>query len=342
MSSPRVTQKDIARRLGLTQATVSLALSNHPGVSPETREKVLLAAKELGYVADPYLSGLSAYRKSVQPAHFQGMLAWLSNYPENTSWRNTPVFNRYFEGAVRRAGELGYGLKEYCLHTEGMTSSRMESILVARNIRGLLLSPQPDANLKMDFCFRRFSAVTFGYTLTQPQLNLVTSNQYRSMEALFRKLLALGYKRPGLAMADYSDQRADHNWSAAFWSEQRLLPECNRVPLLLPKQFDQDVFIEWFKKHRPDVVIALWPEVKAWLEAAGESIPETTGLVLFSLTDQAGEFSGICENSELIGAKAVEFLIEMIHRGELDTPEVPTCILVDGTWVPGKTVRAIS
>lgn len=342
MPSPRVTQKDIARHLGLTQATVSLALSNHPGVRSETREKVLQTAKELGYVADPYLSGLSAYRKSVQPAHFQGMLAWLSNYPENASWRKTPVFKRYFEGAVRRAEQLGYGLKEYRLHTEGMTSSRMENILVAQNIRGLLVAPQPDASLTMDFCFRRFSAVTFGYTLTQPQLNLVTSNQYRSMEALFRKLLALGYKRPGFAMADYSDQRADHNWSAAFLSEQRLLPARNRVPLLLPKQFDQEVFIEWHKKHRPDVVVALWPEVKNWLEAAGESVPESTGLVLFSLTNHDSEFSGMWENSELIGAKAVEFLIEMIHRGESGVPEVPICVLVDGTWVQGKTVRTIS
>ncbi len=343
MSSPRVTQKDIARHLGLTQAAVSLALSNHSGVSQKTKDRVLQAAEELGYVVDPYLSGLSAYRKSVQPAHFQGLLAWLSNYPEHESWRNTPAFQRYFDGAVRRAGELGYELKEYRLHTDGMTSARMAQILVAQNVRGLLVPPQPQpaAHQKMDFCFDRFSAVTIGHTLIQPQLNLVVSNQYRSMKVIFHNLLAMGYRRPGLALAEFNNERTDNNWSAAFWSEQRQLPECSRVPLFLPERLEQETFIEWFRQHRPDVVVALWPGLKGWLEAAGERIPESVGLALLSVTDQNDELSGTCENPELIGAKTVEFLIDMIHRGEAGVPDVPACLLVDGTWVPGKTVRSI-
>jgi LacI family transcriptional regulator len=43
------TMKDVARRAGVSKATVSLVLNKKPGVSPETQQAVLLAAQELAY-----------------------------------------------------------------------------------------------------------------------------------------------------------------------------------------------------------------------------------------------------------------------------------------------------
>jgi DNA-binding LacI/PurR family transcriptional regulator len=47
---PRVTAFDVAQRAGVTQPTVSRALSGSPKVSEETRARVVAAAQELGYV----------------------------------------------------------------------------------------------------------------------------------------------------------------------------------------------------------------------------------------------------------------------------------------------------
>lgn len=44
-----ITIKDIAQQTGVSVATVSLALNNRPGVSPETRARVLEVAGQLGY-----------------------------------------------------------------------------------------------------------------------------------------------------------------------------------------------------------------------------------------------------------------------------------------------------
>jgi len=46
----RVTVKDIAKIAGVTQPTVSKALNNEPGVSEQTRMRILTIAKELNYV----------------------------------------------------------------------------------------------------------------------------------------------------------------------------------------------------------------------------------------------------------------------------------------------------
>lgn len=58
MTTRRPTSFDIAALAGVSQPTVSRALSGNPSVSEETRERVLAAAKELHYTVDKNASGL--------------------------------------------------------------------------------------------------------------------------------------------------------------------------------------------------------------------------------------------------------------------------------------------
>jgi DNA-binding LacI/PurR family transcriptional regulator len=55
--------EDVARRVGLSTASVSLVLSNAPGPSAETRRRVLDAAAELGYRPDRNASLLARRRR---------------------------------------------------------------------------------------------------------------------------------------------------------------------------------------------------------------------------------------------------------------------------------------
>jgi LacI family transcriptional regulator len=56
----RVTSRDVAKMAGVSRTTVSLVLNNVPGIqiSQETRQRVLQAAKELGYVPDAMAQAL--------------------------------------------------------------------------------------------------------------------------------------------------------------------------------------------------------------------------------------------------------------------------------------------
>jgi DNA-binding LacI/PurR family transcriptional regulator len=58
MTIRRPTSFDIAALAGVSQPTVSRALSGNPSVSAETRERVLAAARELNYTVDKNASGL--------------------------------------------------------------------------------------------------------------------------------------------------------------------------------------------------------------------------------------------------------------------------------------------
>lgn len=51
---------DVARRAGVSIATVSRAVNNHDGLRPQTRARVLAAVEELGYSPDATARGLSS------------------------------------------------------------------------------------------------------------------------------------------------------------------------------------------------------------------------------------------------------------------------------------------
>ncbi|HEY9228239.1 MAG TPA: LacI family DNA-binding transcriptional regulator, partial [Gemmatimonadaceae bacterium] len=50
MAAARVTLKDIAKTVGLSMATVSRALADHPDISGETKDRVREAAQALSYI----------------------------------------------------------------------------------------------------------------------------------------------------------------------------------------------------------------------------------------------------------------------------------------------------
>ena len=64
-----ITIKHIAQRLDLSVATVGRALTDHPRISRATKERVRLAAKELGYVANA-----AARVMRGGPSHLVGLL----------------------------------------------------------------------------------------------------------------------------------------------------------------------------------------------------------------------------------------------------------------------------
>ncbi|PAW76422.1 MAG: LacI family transcriptional regulator [Verrucomicrobia bacterium Tous-C9LFEB] len=336
----RPTQRDIAQQAGTTQATVSLALSNHPRISTQQRKQIQQIARQMGYEIDPYLSGLSAYRRKLRPPQFHGVLAWISNDVCGESWKDITTFQHYFRGASVQAAELGYRIEEHFLRAPGMTPERVIQILRHRGVSGILFAPQPQSELRLKIDLRHFSAVTFGYSLVEPRLHMASSHHFRITEILMQKILALGYKRPGLAFDEERDRRTAHLFSAAFMSEQRRLPSRNRIPILMKANLEKDLFLSWFQKEKPDVIITLWEVVHPWLKEERIRVPQDVGLALLSVRYRKENYSGIWERPDITGKRAVEYLVDLIHRGERGVPSIPSYLLIEGEWITGKTVRA--
>ncbi|WUC48437.1 LacI family transcriptional regulator [Streptomyces sp. NBC_00554] len=103
-SRPR--QAEVARLAGVSQATVSLVLSARPDgkgpvISEETRQRVLEAARSLGYVPDPAARRLAAARNNLL-----GVFSFTATFPTDVQHSYYP----FLVGVEREAAALGYDL----------------------------------------------------------------------------------------------------------------------------------------------------------------------------------------------------------------------------------------
>lgn len=62
MAKRRPTIADVARRVGVSKSLVSFVFNDRPGVAPETRERILAAAREMGWRPRPSARSLSTKR----------------------------------------------------------------------------------------------------------------------------------------------------------------------------------------------------------------------------------------------------------------------------------------
>jgi LacI family transcriptional regulator len=341
--SKRPTQRDIASACGVSQMAVSLALRGSKKVSGPVRLRILKLAKKLNWYPDPALSALMAYRYRRAATRHPSTIAWLTNWPTREGWRSDhPVYAAYFNGAAARAASLGYKLEEFWLDEPGMTPARMSRILYTRGITGVLLPPQPRAHSHLRLDWEKFAAVTFGFTLTKPSLHVATNYHFRSSVIALRKLRSLGYRRVGIVLDQRYDTRVGYSWLAGCLMEQRRYAPEEIVPTVSLKQFSRDALNDYLRQQQPDALLTNFWSVGEWLCELGIAVPREIGLAYLSVTERNPSFSGINENSHAIGEAALDLLATMIQRNEFGVPAIPRRIMIEGYWVPGKTVRRVN
>ena len=333
--NPRTLLKDIALRAGVHQATVSRALRDDARIRPEVRERLRRLADEMGYAPDPHLRALAKYRASRQPAGLRGRMAWLTNFPRRDGWRRHEKLE-YLAGARRRAAALGYDIEPVWAREPGVTPGRLNRILRARGIGGLLLPPQPEADTRLGLDLTGLAAVSFGHGLAEPRLHVVHSNHYRSMQTLLGQLSGAGYRRPGLALTALTSHNVNGGWLAAYLHAAHEVGGTWPAPLLGDAWGSREL-LAWKRREKPDVIVSEREETLAWLREAGVWPPRGCGFALTARHPGQPDCSGMDENSELAGSAAVDLLAGMIERGETGTPTSPMDILIEARWRETKT-----
>ncbi|WP_141871506.1 LacI family DNA-binding transcriptional regulator [Microbacterium saperdae] len=86
---------DVAERAGVSRALVSMVMRDKPGPSQQSRERILAAARELGYRPNASARLLRRNRTKLIGAIF---------------WMGSPFQVRVVERLFRKAAELGYGI----------------------------------------------------------------------------------------------------------------------------------------------------------------------------------------------------------------------------------------
>ncbi len=338
-------RQEIARVAGVSTMTVSRVLRNFPRVAADTRERVLQAAKKLGYTPDPIMARLMARVRSRRRLRGDTVIALVRDDIPGDELLD-PAYHYLAESDIRpRAEQHGYRTEVFSADQTKMSATRLSRILATRGIEGLIISPRSSRSIGVGLDYTRFAAVTLGYGLQQPALHRASTNMTAGILHATAELTSRGYRRIGLAVTRWIDARSDHTYAGALLTYQQHIPAQDRVPLLLfPENNisrEADIFCAWFKRHRPDVVISFDTYVPDWLtQKLGRRIPEQVGVVAHDWDERLVGFAGISHRRAHVAAAAVDLLATQLMHNERGVPEIPRQILIPPAWVEGLSIRA--
>lgn len=336
----RVSLRDIAKRLGVSHATVSLALRDSPRISTARREEIQALAKSLGYRPDPMLSSLSSYRNAKHNVAAQSSIAWINQWKDPKDLRRQHEFDAYWEGAATYAEQIGYRLEEFVV-TPTMTAKRLQQILQTRQVQGILIPPH--SQLKLDgFDWDAFSIVRLSASINHPRAHLVSSDQMDCAVVAFRSIWNCGYRRIAYVTSKMSDRSTGRNFRAGYLNAQDMYVSARHQlePLTLNEDnSDGDVeqLRKWLEAVKPDAILTAignLPEIIAKLDC---DILSDVGVATLSLLD--GHYdAGVDQNSKEVGRVGMAMLAGLIHQNERGIPQYCRRILVEGRWVDGSSL----
>ncbi|MET0416873.1 MAG: LacI family DNA-binding transcriptional regulator [Actinoplanes sp.] len=168
--------EDVAARVGVSTASVSLVLRNAPGPSAETRERVLAAATELGYRADRAASLLARRRR-----HLLGVLLDVRN----------PFHAELVEEIQVEATKAGYEVVLATLTREHDEQRAIETLLDFRSEALILLGPEASGPA-LDRLAAQVPCVVVGVR-ADAQVDIVRSADDVGVDAILHHLIDLGH-----------------------------------------------------------------------------------------------------------------------------------------------------
>lgn len=320
--------------------TVSLALRGQPGrVSTEVRDRVRQMAMKLGYKPD---ARMAAWMSQVRATKIKELipLAWLNADPNEDVYHTQKDLIPYFEGARQRCQELGYYLEEFWLRTHGMSSRRLSQILNARGIQGVIVTPTGQlGSVSLDW--KLFASASFEKALQLPRIHQSVQDYHSNMMLALRILRKLGYKKIGVFLSAWSDDRSYHACQGAVAYYHTQIHRLERVPVL-SQHYSMEPgkeFKPWLQKYKPDVVVAQHSQLIEWLESIGYQVPQDIGCFHMAVEDDCVDWAGIWVNKREIGAAAAEIVISQLQNQLFGLPAINRDILIRGRWNPGWTLR---
>lgn len=321
-----VTLQHIADRIGVTAATVSMALRNNPRISAARRKRIQEMAKDLDYRQNAMVATLMSHiRQARRPRGRTGLL-YLTTGPSAVIGppRATPVV--HFQGAQEQAARYGYNLEAFWVRQPGMTDERLEQIILSRSIPGVIIAPREDEQPFPRLPWNRLASIMISHSYEAPALDRVYPNFYNAARLAVDFLKQENCRNVRLILPMKHDRNVQHLWTAGYLQQSRGL-RFFKSPLIANVPTDA---MKWVRTN-PDCVVLGTNQVLAWLREAG--LKEYRHFRYVSLNvENDSTITGIREPSFDVGAEAVDRLIGRIQLNQTGLPESPRVTLLEPSW----------
>lgn len=332
-----VSMKDIARRCGVSVATVSKALNGQPDIGEETRNRIAAAAKEMGYMANAAARALKTNR-----TYNLGVLFM----DERRSGLSHEYFSAMLDSFKTEAEGHGYDITFINHNVGGQPTSYLQHCLY-RGVDGVVIAcvdfsdPQvrelADSSLPLVTIDRVFEGRM-----------AVLSDNISGVSTLVRHVYEQGHRKIAFLHGEHS--------AVTDGRVEGFRRTCRELGLEIPREYiiecvyhDPDRCAEATRQllalPEPPTCI-LFPDDFSYiggmnvLHEAGLRIPEDISAVGYDgihLAKVMG-LTTYSQNARMLGKTAAERLISLIERPKATQPEQ---ILIRGGLWEGKSVRDI-
>lgn len=205
------TLKDIAKKCGVSTATVSYVVNNSgQKVLPATRDRVLKVVAEMGYQPNAYARALKGFRTKVIGVVFPHVTVPLTNV----------YFGPVLEGIITQATERRMATMLLTGFTWEETEQGAEREFSGICDGFLLVAPRRDSKFASDLAKSGVPLVCVGTQVAEPRVSSIDADNRAGGNLATSHLLSLGHRRIAMILtldnANPSDigKSEQHMWSA--------------------------------------------------------------------------------------------------------------------------------
>ncbi|MBL9195354.1 MAG: LacI family DNA-binding transcriptional regulator [Opitutaceae bacterium] len=331
-----VSMKEVARVTGVSVMTVSLSLRGDPSIPAATRNRILAAAKKLNYRKNPMVSALmSGLRRTRGRASERAVIAYIENQPRVGQHPSLALFRA---GAAEAANALGFKLERFHIGETGLAESRLLSVLNARGITGVVFAPFLEAGAQLKQDWSQLAMAAIGFSLISPVLHRTVVHHAHAMQLALTELTQLGYRRIGFAVSPDEDNRVDRAWLARFLLYRYEHGGEAHFPIYRDADTSESAVVAWMEQQRPDAVLfTTYPSLEPLQALARRRGLAHVGLAHLHLLPSMKGCAGINQRHALVGAAAIDLVVEQLNSNQFGVPKFPKVVHTRGCWVPGAS-----
>jgi DNA-binding LacI/PurR family transcriptional regulator len=335
------TNKDVARRAGVSIATVSRVVNQLPNVRPALRRRVLRAIKELNY--EP---SRTAQRLRIKRSHVLGLII---------SDIQNPFFTSVVRGIEDAAYQAGYSLV-LCNSDEDTAKEKLYiDVMRAEGVAGLIVAPTRQTNAHLRALLQHhIPVVAIDRVISSKHVDNVMVDNVEGARRAVTHLLDLGHRRIGMvSMRFISTGRERQTGYQSALAASGLRVDRRLIALGAPKpESGYACTLELLKRMpRPTALFVaanmMMVGALAAIRESGLRIPQDISIVGFDDLPWAPlldpPLTTVAQPTYELGKRAVELLLKRIEAPDKPAEQVrlKTKLLIRGSTAKRNSVLDI-